>query len=134
MVEGVLLADSSQDADRLGDGRLVDHDLSESALEGTVLLNVLSVLVKRRRLQGSEKVQLDLFENGRRGVGWVRRTYSDAPQFSSGEHRLEQIRRIHTVATLAGHYQVHLCVGKPGVESVGVCGWKGNGWTGAHRR
>lgn len=65
MVKGVLLADSSQDADRLGDGRLVDHDLSESALEGTVLLDVLSVLVKRRRLQGSEKVQLDLFEDGR---------------------------------------------------------------------
>lgn len=64
-MEGVLLADTSQNADRLGDGRLVDHDLSESALEGTVLLDVLSVLVERRRLQGSEKVQLDLFQDGK---------------------------------------------------------------------
>ena len=45
----VLLLQAAQDRDRVGDRRLADEDRLEAALEGGVLLDVLAVLVERRR-------------------------------------------------------------------------------------
>ena len=49
--------------------RLVDHDRLEAPLEGRVLLDVLAVLVERRR--------------------------ADGVQLAAGEHRLEHVRGVH---------------------------------------
>ena len=46
MVLLVPLADAEEDVDRLVDGRLLDHDRLEAALERRVLLDVLAVLVE----------------------------------------------------------------------------------------
>ena len=49
MVHLVLLLEATQDGHRRLDGRLLDDDLLEAPLEGGVLLDVLTVLVERRR-------------------------------------------------------------------------------------
>jgi hypothetical protein len=55
----------AQDRDRVLDGRLADHDGLEAPLERGVLLDVLLVLVERRR--------------------------ADRAQLAAGQHRLEQV-------------------------------------------
>ena len=68
MVRLVALLQPAQDRDRVGDRRLADEDRLEPALERSVLLDVLAVLVERRR--------------------------TDSAQLAAGEHRLEQVGRI----------------------------------------
>jgi hypothetical protein len=65
VVDLVALLEAAQDRDRVLDGRLADHHGLEAALERGVLLDVLAVLVERRR--------------------------ADGPQLAAGEHRLEQV-------------------------------------------
>src|SRR5438876_4207222 len=64
----VALLQATQDRDRVRDRRLADEDRLEAPLEGGVLLDVLAVLVERRR--------------------------ADRAQLAAGEHRLEQVRRV----------------------------------------
>ena len=65
MVRLVALLQPAQDRDRVGDGRLADEHGLEAPLEGRILLDVLAVLVERRRADGA--------------------------QLSAREHRLEQV-------------------------------------------
>ena len=69
VVDLVALAQAAQDADRVLDGRLADHDRLEAALERRVLLDVLAVLVERGR--------------------------ADGVQLAARQHRLEHVRRVH---------------------------------------
>ena len=50
----VALADPHEDVDRLLERRLLDHDRLEAPLEGRVALDVLAVLVERRRADALE--------------------------------------------------------------------------------
>ena len=68
MVRLVPLLEPTQDRDRVGDGRLADEHRREAALERGVLLDVLAVLVERRR--------------------------ADAAQLAAREHRLQQVRGV----------------------------------------
>jgi len=43
----VLLTDATKDVDRFWNGRLIDQNLGEPALEGSVLLNVLAIFTGR---------------------------------------------------------------------------------------
>ena len=61
----VALLQAAQDRDRVGDGRLADEHRLEAPLERRVLLDVLAVLVERRRADGA--------------------------QLAAREHRLEQV-------------------------------------------
>ena len=72
----VPLAQAAQDRDRVLDGRFVDQDRLEAPLEGRVLLDVLAVLVERRR--------------------------ADRVELAAGEHRLEQVRGVHRALGRAG--------------------------------
>ena len=72
----VALADAHQDLDRLLERRLLDHDRLEAALEGGVALDVLAVLVERRR--------------------------ADALQLAAGERRLEDVRGVDRALGRAG--------------------------------
>jgi len=63
------LPQAAQDRDGVLDGRLVDHDGLESALQSRVLLDALAVLVQRRR--------------------------ADHMQLAAGQHRLEHVAGIH---------------------------------------
>ena len=76
VVDLVPLAQPAQDRDRLLDRRLVDQDRLEAALERGVLLDVLAVLVERRR--------------------------ADGVQLAAGEHRLEQVGGVHRALGRAG--------------------------------
>ncbi len=64
----VALLEAAQDRDRVLDRGLVDEHGREAALERRVLLDVLAVLVERRR--------------------------ADAAELAAGEHRLEQVGRV----------------------------------------
>ncbi len=75
MVDLESLLQSAQDRDRVLDVRLLDEHRLESALERGVLLDVLSVLVERRR--------------------------ADAVQFAAREHRLQHVARVHRALGLA---------------------------------
>ena len=66
----VALAQAAQDRDRLLDRWLVDENRLEAALERGVLLDVLAVLVERRR---ADRVQLAAREHGLEQVGRVHR-------------------------------------------------------------
>ncbi len=68
MVRLVALLQPAQDRDRVGDRRLADEDRLEAPLERRVLLDVLAVLVERRR--------------------------ADRAQLAAREHRLEHVRRV----------------------------------------
>ena len=57
-----------QDVDRLLDGRLLDHDRLESALERRIALDVLAVLVERG---GADALELAAGERGLQDVGGV---------------------------------------------------------------
>ena len=65
MVGLVALLEPAQDRDRVRHGRLADEDRLEAPLERGVLLDVLAVLVERRR--------------------------ADRAQLAAGEHRLQQV-------------------------------------------
>ena len=69
VVDLVALAQPAQDRDGVLDARLVDEDGLEAPLEGGVLLDVLAVLVERRR--------------------------ADGVQLAAGEHRLQQVGGVH---------------------------------------
>ena len=72
----VALAQAAQDADRVLDRRLADEHRLEAALERGVLLDVLAVLVERRR--------------------------ADGVQLAAREHRLQHVRRVHRPFGRAG--------------------------------
>jgi len=69
VVHLVALLEPAQDRDRVGEVGLVDHDGLEAALERGVLLDVLAVLVERRR--------------------------ADRAQLAARQHRLEQVGGVH---------------------------------------
>ncbi len=68
MVGLVALLQAAQDRDRVGDRRLADVDRLETPLERGVLLDVLAVLVERRR--------------------------ADRAQLAARQHRLEHVRSV----------------------------------------
>src|SRR5207245_8359032 len=68
VVRLVAVAEAAEDLDRLVDRRLLDADLLEAALEGSVALEVLAVLVERRR--------------------------ADRLQLAAGQRRLQDRRRV----------------------------------------
>ena len=70
VVDLVAFLEAAQDRDRVLHRGLADRDRLEAALERSVLLDVLAVLVERRR--------------------------ADAAQFAAREHRLEQVGRVHS--------------------------------------
>ena len=72
----ISLLQAAQDRDRILDGRLGDHDRLEPALEGGVLLDIFPVFVECRG--------------------------ADAVQLAPGQHRLEQVARVHGAVGLAG--------------------------------
>ena len=71
----VAVLEAAEDRDRVLDRRLADVDRLEAPLEGGVLLDVLAVLVERRR--------------------------ADAAQFAARERRLEQVACAHGAFGLA---------------------------------
>ena len=76
VVRLVALLQAAQDRDRVLHRRLVDEDGREAALERGVLLDVLAVLVERRR--------------------------ADAAELAAGEHRLQQVRGVDRTLGRAG--------------------------------
>ncbi len=68
VVDLVFLLEAAEDGDRVLDGGLPDHDGLEAALEGSVLLDVLSVLVERG---GAHAAQLAPGQRGLEHVGRV---------------------------------------------------------------
>ena len=72
----VALADAHQDLDGLLERRLLDHDRLEASLEGRVPLDVLAVLVERRR--------------------------ADALELAAGQRRLEDVRGVDRALGRAG--------------------------------
>ena len=72
----IALLEAAQDRDRVLDARLADHDRLEATLEGRILLDVLAVLVERRR--------------------------TDAAEFTAGQHRLQEVAGIHCTFRRAG--------------------------------
>ena len=76
VVRLVALLQPAQDRDRVRDRRLADEDRLEAPLERGVLLDVLAVLVERRR--------------------------ADRAQLAAREHRLEQVRGVDGALRRAG--------------------------------
>ena len=76
VVRLVLLLQAAQDRDRVDDRRLADEDRLEAALERGVLLDVLAVLVERRRADGA--------------------------QLAARQHRLQQLGRVDGALGRAG--------------------------------
>ena len=76
VVDLVALLEPAQDRDRVVDVGLADEHRLEAALERGVLLDVLAVLVERRR--------------------------ADRAQLAAGEHRLQQVRGVHGALGGAG--------------------------------
>src|SRR5699024_9433410 len=76
----VALLESAEDRDRVLDARLADEHLLEPALEGRVLLDVLSVFVEGRG--------------------------TDHPQLTAGEHRLEHIRSEEHTSELQSRFDL----------------------------
>ena len=71
----VPLAQAAQDADRVLDRRLADEHRLKAALERGVLLDVLAILVERRRADG---VQFAAREHRLQHVGGVHRSFGRA--------------------------------------------------------
>ena len=76
VVELVSLLETAEDRDRVVDVRLADEHRLKPALERRVLLDVLAVLVERGR--------------------------ADAAELAAGEHRLQQVGRVHRALGRAG--------------------------------
>ena len=72
----VARLEAAEDRDRVLDVRLADEHRLEPPLQGRVLLDVLAILVERRR--------------------------ADAPQLAAGERRLQQIGRVAAALGRAG--------------------------------
>ena len=92
----VALADAEQDVDRLLEGRLLDHDRLEAALEGGVALDVLAVLVEGRR---ADALQLAAGERRLEDVGGVDRTLRGAGA-DQGVELVDEEDRVVRVAQL----------------------------------
>ena len=94
VVDLVALLQAAQDRDRGLDRRLVDEHLLEAALERGVLLDVLAVLVERRR--------------------------ADAVQLAAGERRLQHVAGVDRALGLAGaDHRVQLVDEDDGLAGVG---------------
>ena len=90
VVDLVLLLQAAQDRDRLLHARLAHEDGLEPALERGVLLDVLAVLVERRR---ADRVQLAARERGLEHVARIHRAFGrarahDGVQLVDEEHDL----------------------------------------------
>ena len=72
VVSLVAVAQTLEDVDRVSDGRLRNLDRLEPALEGRVLLEVLAVLVERRR---ADRLQLAASEHRLQDAGRVDRAF-----------------------------------------------------------
>jgi hypothetical protein len=84
VVDLVALLQSSQDRDRRLDRRLADEHLLEAALERGVLLDVLAVLVERRR---ADAMQLAARERGLQHVAGVDRALG----LARADHRVQLV-------------------------------------------
>src|SRR5206468_10740267 len=71
----VALLQAAQDRDRVLDAWLADEDGLEAAFQRRVFLDVLAILVERRR--------------------------TDDTQLAAGEHRLEHVARVHRALRLS---------------------------------
>src|SRR5206468_7511458 len=83
--------DAVEDVDGLGQRRLVDVHGLEAALEGRVLLDVLAVLVERRR---ADALDLAARERGLEDVGGVDRTLGGA----RADQRVQLVDEQHDLA------------------------------------
>ena len=84
VMDRVALLQAAQDRDRVLDRRLVDEHLLEAALERRVLLDVLAVLVERRR---ADAVQLAARERGLQHVAGVHRAFG----LAGADHRVQLV-------------------------------------------
>ena len=84
VVHLVALLQAAQDRDRVLDGRLVDEHLLEAPLERGVLLDVLAVLVERRR---ADAMQLAARERGLQHVAGVHRAFG----LAGADHRVQLV-------------------------------------------
>src|SRR5690606_3305207 len=80
----VALLEAAQDRDRVLDRRLVDQPLLEAPLERRVLLDVLAVLVERRR---ADAVQLAARERGFQHVARIHRALG----LAGADHRVQLV-------------------------------------------
>ena len=84
VVRLVAVAEAAEDLHRLVDGGLFDADLLEAALEGRVALEVLAVLVERRR---ADRLQLSAGERRLEDGGCVDRPLGGARADDCGARR-----------------------------------------------
>ena len=84
VVHRVAFLEAAQDRDRVLDRRLVDEHLLEAPLERRVLLDVLAVLVERRR---ADAVQLAARERGLQHVAGVHRAFG----LAGTDHRVQLV-------------------------------------------
>ena len=91
VVDLVALLEPAQDRDRVLDGRLVDQHRLEAALERGVLLDVLAVLVERRRADGA---QLAAREHRLQQVGGV----DGALRGARADDRVQLVEEQHDLA------------------------------------
>ncbi len=96
----VALAQSAQDADGVLDGRLADLDRLKPAFERRVLLDVLAVLVDRRR---ANRVQLTPCEHGLEQVRGIDRPFG-RPR---AHHRVELVDEEDHLPLRVGHFLQH---------------------------
>ena len=87
----VALADALEDLDRLFDRRLFDQDGLEPALQRSVALDVLAVLVQRR---GADRLQLAACERRLQDVGGVDRAFGRA----GADQHVQLVDEQHAVA------------------------------------
>ncbi len=73
VVDFVLVLEAAEDRDGVVDGRLLDHHRLEPALERLVLLDVLAILVERRR---ADRAELAAGERGLQQIGGIGRAFS----------------------------------------------------------
>src|SRR6185503_3629334 len=84
VVNFVALLEATKDRDRVFDRRLIDEHFLEAALERGVFLDVLAVLVERRR---ADAVQLAARERGLQHVAGVHRAFG----FAGADHRVQLV-------------------------------------------
>ena len=93
VVDLVALLQAAQDRDRVLDRRLVDQHLLEAPLERGVLLDVLAVLVERRR---ADAMQLAARERGLQHVAGVHRAFG----LAGADHGVQLVDEQDDVAFL----------------------------------
>src|SRR5581483_4463339 len=81
VVRLVAFLEPAQNRDRVGDRRLVDVDRREPPLEGGVLLDVLAVLVERRRADTAQLAAREHWLEQVRGVDPAFRRSSNSPRY-----------------------------------------------------